>query len=160
MDTLTARLTSLELQPQIWQSGPTGDAGPPGRSPDSPSEGGTTEGNTIPPEPMETNGTPGESLGSLPAAWTEPKEGEETLRRSFDSPPEGQAEQQTSEENFNPTEPRDPVEVLEKSFGSLSVEPEERDRSQLPRNAHRRRKPRGGASRKNSYLQCVHQAGG
>ena len=52
MDTLTARLTSLELQPPIWQSGPTGDADPPGRSLDSPSEGGTTEVNTTPPEPM------------------------------------------------------------------------------------------------------------
>ena len=50
MDSLTARLTSLELQPQIWQSGPTGDADPPGRSLDSPSEGGITEVKANPPE--------------------------------------------------------------------------------------------------------------
>ena len=104
--------------------------------------------NATPPEPIETNDSPGESLGSLPAAWTEPGEIEGTSGRSSDSPPEGKAEQQTSEEIFSPTEPRDPVEVLEKSFGSLSVEQEERDRSQLPRHAYRRRKPRGGASRK------------
>jgi len=98
---------------------------------------------------MKTYGIPGGSSGSLPAARTEPGEGEETPRRSFDSPPEGQAEQQTSEEISNsPTEPRDPVDALEKSFGSLPVEQEERDRSRLPRNAYRRRKPRGGASRK------------
>ena len=49
MDTLTTRLTSLELQPQIWQSGPTGDADPPGGGLDSPSEGSTTEVNATPP---------------------------------------------------------------------------------------------------------------
>ena len=31
MDTLPARLTSLELQPQLGRSGPNGDADPPGR---------------------------------------------------------------------------------------------------------------------------------
>ena len=63
MNTLTARLTSLELQPQIWQSGPTGDANPPGGSLDSPCEGSTTEVNATPPEPMKTYGSPGESPG-------------------------------------------------------------------------------------------------
>ena len=95
MDTLTARLTSPELQPKIWQSGPTGDADPPGRSLDSPREGqAITEVNATPPEPMETNGSPGESLGSLPAARTEPGEIEETPGRSPDSPQQEQAEQQ------------------------------------------------------------------
>ena len=61
MDTLTTRLTSLELQPQIWQSGPNGDADPPGRSLDSPCEGQAADANANPPEPRETNGTPGES---------------------------------------------------------------------------------------------------
>ena len=97
---------------------------------------------------METNGSPGESLGSLPAARTEPGEVEETPGRSLDFPQEEQAEQQTIEEILSPTEPRDPAGALEKSFGPLSVEQEERDRSRLPGNAHRRRKPRGGASRK------------
>ena len=97
MDSLTARLTSLELQPQIWQSGPTGDADPPGRSLDSPREGqATTEVNATPPEPMETNGSPGESLGSLPAARTEPGEIEETPGRSFDYPQEGQKDKLSS----------------------------------------------------------------
>jgi len=66
MDTLTTRLTSLELQPQIWQSGPNGDADPPGRSLDSPCEGQAAEANANPPEPRETNGTPGESQKLLP----------------------------------------------------------------------------------------------
>ena len=48
--------------------------------------------NATPPEPMEANGSPGESLGSLPAARTEPGEVEETPGRSFDPPQEGQAE--------------------------------------------------------------------
>ena len=115
MDTLTVRLTSLELQPHIWQSGPTGDADPPGRSLDSPSEGGITEVKATPPEPMETNGTPGESLGSLPAAWTEPGEIEGTSGRSSDSP------QEAEEINLTSLEPIDPVDALGESFGSLSV---------------------------------------
>jgi len=115
MDTLTARLTSLELQPQMWQNGLTGDADPPGRSLDSPSEGQAITANTIPPEPMETNGTPGESSGSLPAAWTEPKEGEETPGGSSDSPREAE------EINLTLLEPIDPVDALGESFGSLSV---------------------------------------
>ena len=103
---------------------------------------------TAAPVHMETSGTPGESLGSPPAARTEPGETEETPGRSFDPSQEGQAWKYTIEEILNPTEPRDPVDALEKSFGSLSVEQEERDRSRLPRNAYMRRKPRGGASRK------------
>ena len=103
MGTLTARLASLELQPQILQSGPSGDADPPGWSLDSP-------------EPiMETNGTPGESSGSPPAAWTESREGEETPGRSFDSP------QEAGEINLTSLEPIDPVDALGESFGSLSV---------------------------------------
>ena len=77
--------------------------------------------NATPPGPMETSGSPGESLGSLPAARTEPGEIEETPGRSLDSPQEGQAEQQTIEEIHSPTEPRDPVDALEKSSGSLTV---------------------------------------
>ena len=131
MDTLTARFTSLKLQPQIWQSGPTGDAGPPGRSPDSPSEGQKEIANTNPPEPMETNGSPGESSGSLPAAWT-------------DSP------QETEEMNLPPLELIDPVDALGGSFGSLSVECAE-DQTQpgvrTLKNRSHRRKPRGGVSR-------------
>ena len=65
MGTLTARLTSLELQPQIWKNDPIGDANPPGRSLDSSSEGQTVEANATPPVPMETNGIPGESSGPL-----------------------------------------------------------------------------------------------
>ena len=109
---------------------------------------------------MGTNGSPGESLGSLLAARTERGEIEETPGRSLDSPQEEQADQQTIEEILSPTEPRDPVDALEKSFGSLPVEREERDRSRLPRNAYRRRKPRGGALRRNSYLECAYQVGG
>ena len=78
MDTLTARFTSLELQSQIGQCDPIGDADPPGRSLDSTSEGYTAEANANPPEPIKTNGTPRESSGSLPAARTEPGESEET----------------------------------------------------------------------------------
>ena len=136
MDTLTARLTSLELQPQMWQNGPTGDADPPGRSPDSPSEGQAITANTIPPEPMETNGTPGESSGSLPAAWTEPKEGEETLRRSFNSPREGKA--------------RDPVGDLGESSGLLSVGRDESDSTSS--RTHKNRKNRRKKHRKPNRL--------
>ena len=128
----------------IWQSGPTGDADPPGRSLDSPSEGQVITASTIPPEPMETNGTPGESSGSLPAAWTEPREGEETPGRSFDSP------QEAEEINLTSLEPIDPVDALGKSFGSLSVECAE-DQTQPSTRAMKyrrhRRKPRGGVSR-------------
>ena len=144
MDTLTARLTSLELQPQMWQNGLTGDADPPGRSLDSPSEGGITEVNATPPEPMETNGSPGESSGSLPAAWTEPREGEETPGRSSDSP------QETEEMNLPPLELIDPVDALGGSFGSLSVECAEdqtQPRVRTLKNRSHRRKPRGGVSR-------------
>ena len=68
---------------------------------------------------METNGIPGESSGSLPAARTEPGEIEETPGRSLDSPQEA--------EEINPTslEPIDPVDDLGASFGSLSVGGEE-----------------------------------
>ena len=95
---------------------------------------------------MGTNGFPGESSGSLPAARAEPGEIRGTPGRGFDYPQEGQAEQQAIEEILSPTEPGDSVDALEKSFGSLPVEQEKRDRSRLPRNAYRRRKPRGGAS--------------
>ena len=108
MDTLTARLTSPDLQPQILQNGPTGDADPPGRSLDSPSEGRAAEANANPHEPRETNGTPGESPGLLPAARTEPGEIEETPGRSPDSLPEGKG--------------RDPIGDLGESFGLLSIE--------------------------------------
>ena len=64
---------------------------------------------------METNGTPGESLGSLPAAWTEPGEIEGTSGRSSDSP------QEAEEINLTSLEPIDPVDALGESFGSLSV---------------------------------------
>ena len=89
------------------------------------------------------------------------REIEETPGRSSESPQEGQAEQQTIEEIISPTEPRDPVDVLEKGFGSLSVEQEELDLSRLLRNAYRRRKPHEEALRaKIYYLECAHQAGG
>ena len=102
----------------------------------------------------------GQNFGILPFSWiayralpgydlnSMRREIEETPGRSSESPQEGQAEQQTIEEILSPTEPRGPVDALEKSFGSLSVEQEERDRSRLPGIAYRRRKPRGGASRK------------
>ena len=109
---------------------------------------------------METSGSPGESLGSLLAARTERGEIEETPGMGLDSPQEEQADQQPIEEILSPTEPRDPVDALEKSFGSLSVEQEKRGRSRLQGDAYRRRKPRGGASCKNSYLGYVHQAVG
>ena len=48
MGTLTAGLTSLELQPQMWQSDPNGNADPPGRSLDSSSEGHIAEANAPP----------------------------------------------------------------------------------------------------------------
>jgi hypothetical protein len=64
---------------------------------------------------METSGTPGESSGSLPAARTEPREGEETPGRSFDSP------QEAGQINLTSLEPIDPVDALGESFGSLSV---------------------------------------
>ena len=97
MDTLTARPIPLELQLQIWQSDPTGDADPQGGSPDSSSEGHTAEANANPPVPMETNGIPGESSGSLSAARTEPGEIEEIPGRSFYSLQKGQAGQQPLE---------------------------------------------------------------
>ena len=81
---------------------------------------------------MEANGTPGESSGSLLAAWTEPKEGEETPRRSFDSPREGKA--------------RDPVDDLGESFGLLSVGRGESDSTSL--RMHKSRK-----NRRNKYNQ-------
>ena len=59
------------------------------------------------PEPRETSGSPGESLGSLPTARTEPGETEETPGMSFDSSREGKA--------------KDPVGDLGESFGLLSV---------------------------------------
>ena len=86
VDTLTARFTSLEFQPRIWQSDPNGDADPPERRLDSTSEGQAVKANAAPPEPIEANGFPGESSGSLPAARTEPGEIEETPGRSFYSP--------------------------------------------------------------------------
>ena len=144
MDTLTARLTYLELQPKIWQRGPTSDAGPPGRSPDSPSEGSATEVNATPPEPMEASGAPGESLGSLPAARTEPGEIEGTPGRSSDSP------QETEEMSPPPLELTDLVDALGGNFGSLSVECAEdqtQPRVRTLKNRSHRRKPRGGAFR-------------
>ena len=144
IDTLTARLTSLELQPQTRQCVPTGDADPPGRSLDSSSEGHTVIANTNPPEPMETNGTPEESSGSLPAARTGPREGEETPGMSFDSP------QEAEEINLTSLEPIDRVDALGKSFGSLPVECAEDQTQPNTRNLKYRRhhrKPRGGASR-------------
>ena len=55
---------------------------------------------------METSGSPGESLGSLPAARTEPGEIEETPGRSSDSP------QEAEEINLTSLEPNDPVDAL------------------------------------------------
>jgi len=126
MDTLTARLTSPDLQPQILQNGPTGDADPPGRSLDSPSEGRAAEANANPPESRETNGTPGESPGLLPAARTEPGEIEETPGRSLDSLPEGKG--------------RDPIGDLGESFGLLSIERAKSD--SISSGAHKNRKNR------------------
>ena len=85
---------------------------------------------------MKTNGFPGESSGSLPAAWTEPKEGEETLRRSFDSPREGKA--------------KDPVDDLGESFGLLSVGRDESD--SISSGAHKNRKNRRKKHRKPNRL--------
>ena len=99
---------------------------------DSSSEGHTAEANANPPESRETNGTPGESPGSLPAARTEPGEMEETPGRSFDSPPEGKA--------------RDPVDDLGESFGLLSVGRGESDSTSL--RMHKSRK-----NRRNKYKQ-------
>ena len=122
-------------------SGPTGDADPPERSLDSSSEGHTAEANAIPPEPMETNGSPGEGLGSLPAARTEPGDIEETPGRSFDSPPERKA--------------RDPVDDLGESFGLLSVGRATSDSTSLGAYKHRKNrrqkhKQRGGKNPKPS----------
>ena len=144
MDTLTARLTSLELQPQIRQCVPTGDAGPPGRSLDSSSEGLAVIADTSPPEPMETNGTPGESSGSLPAARTESGEMEETPGRGPDSPPEAE------EINLTSLEPVDPVDALRESFGSLPVgctDIQTQPKVWTLKNRSHRRKSRGGALR-------------
>ena len=65
---------------------------------------------------METSGSPGESLGSLPAARTEPREIEETPGRSLDFP------QEAEEINLTSSELIDPVDALEGSSGSLSAE--------------------------------------
>ena len=70
------------------------------------SEGQTVIANTNPQEPMETNGTPGESSGSLPAARTEPREVEETPGRRSGSP------QEAEEIILPPLEPVDPVDAL------------------------------------------------
>ena len=95
--------------------------------------------NATPPEPMETNGSPGESLGSLPAARTEPGDTEETPGRSFDSPSEGKA--------------RDPVDDLGESFGLLSVGRGESDSTHSRTHKHRKTrrnkfKQRGGKNSK------------
>ena len=82
----------------------------------SPSEGSTTEVNATPPKPMGANGSPGEGLGSLPAARTEPGEIEETPGRSLDFP------QEAEEINLTSSELIDPVDALEGSSGSLSAE--------------------------------------
>jgi len=81
---------------------------------------------------METNGSPGEGLGSLPAARTEPGDIEETPGRSFDSPPERKA--------------RDPVDDLGESFGLLSVGRGESDNTSSSTHKHRK-------NRKNKYKQ-------
>jgi hypothetical protein len=72
---------SLELQPKLWQSDPSGDADPPGRSLDSSSEGRTAEANANPLYPWKSMVFPGGGAGSLPAARTEPGEIEETPGR-------------------------------------------------------------------------------
>ena len=144
MDTLSARLTSLELQPHIWQSGRTGDVDPPERSPGSPSKGQTVIASTSPPEPMESNGTPGKSSGSLPAARTAPREGEETPGRSSDSP------QEAEEIILTSLEPIEPADALGESFGSLSVacaEDQTQPSARTLKHRSHRRKPRGGTSR-------------
>ena len=89
-------------------------------------------------------GLPGESLGPLPVARTEPGEIEETPGRSLDFP------QEAEEINLTSSELIDPVEALEGSFGSLSVESAEDQTLPSTRTLkyrRHRRKPRGGASR-------------
>ena len=109
---------------------------------------------------METNGFPGESPGSPPAARTGPGEIEETPGTSLDSPREGKAEQQTIEEIPIPTEPRDPVDALRRAsvHSPLSKKNEADPDSQEMRTGAGNHEEALRA--KNSYLECAYQAGG